>query len=166
MPYDPSFLPETGLPGLDIDFSMFDAEPDESSSQQTVTIWSKSPTISQTSTSQAGSIHLELPSDDIMRDMGALESDVHCSAQKRSVLGSKLAGDEEGVLLQPDFEFDEDGNIVELDVTRLSPQRREQYDLGSRDREKSVIEKMRDDMEGISLVYQVCFDFLWISTRY
>lgn len=32
--------------------------------------------------------------------------------------------DEEGVLLQPDFEFDEHGNIVEFDPSRMSPRKR------------------------------------------
>lgn len=33
-------------------------------------------------------------------------------------------GNEEGVLLQPDFEFDEDGNIIELGAREQSPRGR------------------------------------------
>lgn len=44
------------------------------------------------------------------------ESDVGNSAQKKGLFDRNMASlaDEEGVLLQADFEFDEDGNIVEL----------------------------------------------------
>lgn len=38
--------------------------------------------------------------------------------------GLELGGEEEGVLLQPDFDFDEDGNIVDLamaDATAMPP---------------------------------------------
>lgn len=38
-------------------------------------------------------------------------------------------GDEEGVLLQPDFEFDENGNIIEFDATNLSPRKRPKHSM-------------------------------------
>lgn len=36
--------------------------------------------------------------------------------------------DEEGVLLQPDFEFDAEGNIVEFHASKLSPRKRRKLD--------------------------------------
>ncbi|KAJ5952954.1 uncharacterized protein N7479_011367 [Penicillium vulpinum] len=124
LPYDPSFLPETALPGLEIDLSYFSGTPDDSSSQPSG-LWIKSPNNSLSGTSQLSSLHLELPSDDILGDGTIIGLDeTHESAQKkytlRSIMGLSL-GNEEGVLLQPDFEIDEDGNIIELGAGWQSP---------------------------------------------
>ena len=67
-------------------------------------------------------LQLDLSSEDIMRDFGGFgsHSEISGSAQRRP-LGRVAAGaldDEAGVLLQPDFEFDEDGNILELSGER------------------------------------------------
>lgn len=98
------------------------------SSQQS-TRWTSSPAVSQSSASQVGNIHLELPSDDVIRDAIYADgvSDVDASAQERGLFGRKGQADledEEGVLLQPDFEFDDLGNIVEFDASHLSPHKR------------------------------------------
>lgn len=53
------------------------------------------------------------------------------SSQKHGLsgkMGRERLGDEEGVLLQPDFEFDENGNIIEFDATNLSPRKRRKHD--------------------------------------
>lgn len=69
--------------------------------------------------SLAGNLQLDLPSDDLPNQGGfASETDVPGSMQRQDPLRRLLGpdfGDEEGFLLQPDFEFDEDGNIIELD---------------------------------------------------
>jgi meiotic recombination protein REC8 len=68
-----------------------------------------------------------------MEDVGTanivarFEDDIFGSAANRGLSGqtSTVAkGGEEGILLQPDFEFDEDGNIVEFHSSRLSPRKR------------------------------------------
>ncbi|KAJ5595457.1 uncharacterized protein N7459_001665 [Penicillium hispanicum] len=127
LPYDPTFLPETGLPGLDIDFNLFNGRTDDKSSQR-FDLWTKSPAGSQSSTSHMESIQLELPSDDAFRDeLLGVENEGLNSGKKRGLFGksSRLDGDdEEGILLQPDFEFDENGNIVEFDASMLSPRKR------------------------------------------
>ncbi|CAI7650527.1 unnamed protein product [Penicillium glandicola] len=124
LPYDPSFLPETALPGLEIDLSYFTATTDDSSSQLTG-IWTKSPNNSLSGTSQLSSLHLELPSDDILGEGTILGFDeINGSVQKKDTFGNMTGlglGNEEGVLLQPDFEFDEDGNIIELGARGQSP---------------------------------------------
>lgn len=104
---------------------MFDTSTEDASNKQSG-LWSESPGISHSGTSQIGSIQLELPSDDILHDVDMLNlgSDVDGSVQKRGIFGAMLKGDlgdEEGILLQPDFEFDEHGNIVELGDSRQSP---------------------------------------------
>ncbi|KAJ5612242.1 hypothetical protein N7510_005436 [Penicillium lagena] len=129
VPHDPAFLPETGLPGLDIDFSVFDKMVEESFSQKSTGWLSKSPMASQMLSSETESIQIELASDDVLRDIGmmSVQSDINSPIQKRSVggkmHGSHVGDEEQGILLQPDFEFDEDGNIVELSPSRLSPRR-------------------------------------------
>lgn len=107
--------------------SYFTATTDDSSSQLSG-LWTKSPNNSLSGTSQLSSLHLELPSDDILGEGTILGIDeINRSAQKkytfRNMTGLGL-GNEEGVLLQPDFEFDEDGNIIELGAREKSPHAR------------------------------------------
>ena len=124
LPYDPSFLPETALPGLEIDLSYFTTATDDISSQLSG-LWKRSPNNSLPVTSQLSSLHLELPSDDILGESTILGIDeINGSAQKKDTFGNMAGlglGNEEGVLLQPDFEFDEDGNIIELGAREKSP---------------------------------------------
>ncbi|KAF7530407.1 hypothetical protein PCG10_003778 [Penicillium crustosum] len=124
LPYDPSFLPETALPGLEIDLSHLNATMDDSSSQLSG-LWTKSPNNSLSGTSQLSSLHLDLPSDDILGEGTILGiNEINRSGQKNDTFGNITElglGNEEGVLLQPDFEFDEDGNIIELGARGKSP---------------------------------------------
>ncbi|KAJ5110048.1 hypothetical protein N7532_002693 [Penicillium argentinense] len=130
LPYDPSFLPETGLPGLDLDLSLFKRLTNLDSTQH-FGLWSEPTAGSHSSLSQTGNIHLELPQDDGLVGAGLQRPDdgVYGSAAKRGLFGRAPLvpldrQNEEGILLQPDFEFDEHGNIVEFDVSRLSPRKR------------------------------------------
>lgn len=118
LPYDPSFLPETNLPGINLDIAFFDISSTDLSSPHS-NPWTKSPSDGQSSASHIGSIRLELPSDDAF-----LGSDLHIAPEGETPTKKRGHGDEEGVLLQPDFEFDEDGNIIEFDPSRLSPRKR------------------------------------------
>ncbi|CAG8398639.1 unnamed protein product [Penicillium salamii] len=108
LPYDPSFLPETGLPGLEIDTSAFASGDDTS---QMSSLWSRSPVNSLSMGSQLSSLRLEIPSDG-----GIGEGSIMGLEEPRKDVTVQIAalGLEEGVLLQPDFEFDEDGNLIEL----------------------------------------------------
>jgi meiotic recombination protein REC8 len=98
------------------------------SSSQLSGLWSKSPNNSLSGTSQLSSLHLELPSDDILGEGTILGIDeINGSAQKKDPFGNVTGlglSNEEGVLLQPGFEFDEDGNIIELDTRGKSPHAR------------------------------------------
>ena len=53
-------------------------------------------------------------------------ADTITSGKKRGVFGRDARSDleDEGILLQPDFEFDEDGNIIEFDTSAMSPRKR------------------------------------------
>ncbi|KAJ9488580.1 hypothetical protein VN97_g4723 [Penicillium thymicola] len=140
LPYDPSFLPETALPGLEIDLSYFTATTDDDLSQLSG-LWAKSPNNSLSGTSQLSCLHLDLPSDDILGDGTVLGIDeTNRSAQKRDPFANMTGlglGNEEGVLLQPDFEFDEDGNIIELGAKEESPHARKST-VGPRESEGPI----------------------------
>ncbi|KAJ5887758.1 hypothetical protein N7495_007799 [Penicillium taxi] len=113
LPYDLAFLPETGLQGIDLSF--IDILPDLKKSAA----WVKSPDQSQSSMSQLGSIQLDFPSDLLLdSDLPNMKDDTDTISRKRG------PDDEEGILLQPDFEFDEYGNIVEFDAGHISPTKR------------------------------------------
>jgi meiotic recombination protein REC8 len=90
-------------------------------------------------------LRLELLSDDILGDGTILGLDeVNGSAQKKDAFGNMTGlglGNEEGVLLQPDFEFDEDGNIIELGA-RVSPRTRKST-VGPRESEGPVDDQHR-----------------------
>lgn len=104
--------------------SHLNATMDDSSSQLSG-LWTKSPNNSLSGTSQLSSLHLDLPSDDILGEGTILGiNEINRSGQKNDTFGNITElglGNEEGVLLQPDFEFDEDGNIIELGARGKSP---------------------------------------------
>lgn len=58
--------------------------------------------------------------------MQDLYADTIGSGKKRGLFGggARAEIEDEGVLLQPDFEFDEDGNIIEFDASHMSPRKR------------------------------------------
>lgn len=70
------------------------------------------------STPSKDGLRLDLPSDDLVKGLSGFgtESDMGSPAHKKGIFDKNPSAftDEEGVLLQADFEFDEDGNIVEL----------------------------------------------------
>jgi meiotic recombination protein REC8 len=111
-------MPETNLPGLDIDLSYF-APTDEASSQIS-SLWTKSPINSLSDVSQLSSLQIEFQSDDMGEGTFMGFEDI---GSERKDLLHRVAGlgVEQGVLLQPDFEFDEDGNLVELDGRARTP---------------------------------------------
>ncbi|KAJ5698984.1 hypothetical protein N7462_000989 [Penicillium macrosclerotiorum] len=148
LPYDPTFLPETGLPGIDLNLTIFDIHIDDNSSLQS-SVWTNSPTTSQSSLSQIGKLHLDLPSDEFLRD-GDVQSpgiEINTASKKRGLFGGETQADFEdsGVLFDPDFRFDEDGNIVEFDDSRLSPRKRRKFKANLQGSEGPKTEQTRDD---------------------
>lgn len=89
-------------------------------SQQSSVFIPRTPELSQSALSSNSVPGLNLPSDDnILREIGGFssEADAGSTAQGGFDLGRMMASslnEDAGVLLQPDFEFDEDGNIIEL----------------------------------------------------
>lgn len=77
-------------------------------------------------------------------------SDMGSSVQKGSRFGggrpSIFGDEEEGILLQPDFEFDEEGNIIELAMKKRSQDRVSQGQAASRNMsEAPVTGKVREE---------------------
>ena len=88
-------------------------------SQGSSLLWTKSHETSHLAVPLTSNLQLDIPSDDLLNLGGGLgsENDIASSIQRVGHLGRALGldfGDKEGILLQADFEFDEDGNIVEL----------------------------------------------------
>lgn len=129
LPYDPSFLPENNLPGLGLDLSKLNRLLDMDPSQQSSVFLPQTPDLSQSALSSSSALRLNLPSDDnVLRDTGGFssEADIASSVQGGLDFGVLMASslnEDGGVLLQPDFEFDEDGNIIELGPRQNSERR-------------------------------------------
>ncbi|KAJ5670590.1 uncharacterized protein N7477_005953 [Penicillium maclennaniae] len=74
--------------------------------------------------SQNGQVQLEFPHDELVGgNLLDKMNDINSSAQKQGLFGKQMkpSMEEEGVLLNPDFEFDDNGDIVEFDASRVSP---------------------------------------------
>lgn len=116
LPYDPTFLPEVNLPGLNIDITVLGRPWERNLTQQSSLLLSTPTDLSQSSAPPDDRLQLHFSSDDLL-GYGAASLSTSATLTKDHLFRKSLAlpsGDEEGVLLQPDFEFDEDGNIVEL----------------------------------------------------
>ncbi|XRM44074.1 R8 protein [Aspergillus tubingensis] len=119
LPYDASFLPENNLPGLGLDFTSLNLSLDLDLSQQPNRVWPQTPDLSQSALSQTDSLKLDLSSNRSFGDIDGFSAGT--SVSRYGGIGIDFGGfeplqlgEESGVILQPDFEFDEDGNIIEL----------------------------------------------------
>lgn len=127
VPYDPAFIPELSLPGLNLDLVNIHTAKESSLNLHSSLLSSN---LSNSDHSRAGidalpQLDISSPSIALGETGGfTLASDRASSTQKDNYRfrGSAFE-DEEGVLLQPDFEFDEDGNIVDLVTNELSVSR-------------------------------------------
>ncbi|KAE8146755.1 Rec8 like protein-domain-containing protein [Aspergillus avenaceus] len=120
LPYDPSFLPEQDLSGLGLNLSKLSLPTETSASQQSSLLWPRTPDLSQSALSQGSSLRLNISVGDIiLNDAGGFGSGTNVASsvvQGYDLIGlaSRVLNEESGVLLQPDFEFDADGNLIEL----------------------------------------------------
>ncbi|KAL4883954.1 hypothetical protein BJY04DRAFT_215841 [Aspergillus karnatakaensis] len=150
LPYDPSFLPENNLANLCLDLSKLNSLLETDTSQQSSIFIPRTPDLSQSALSGGSDLQLHLPSDDgILRNIGGFssEADIGSSAHGGldfgQMMGSSLNENGGGLLLQPDFEFDENGNIIELEIRRQSEMR--QIRPTSEVRESGLNEPTWDD---------------------
>ncbi|KAE8168092.1 hypothetical protein BDV40DRAFT_295208 [Aspergillus tamarii] len=119
LPYDSSFLPECDLPGMGMDLSKLSLPFDTTTSQHSDLLWPKTPDLSQSALSRSPSLRFSFSYDNmILKDGGGIDSETKLSSVQRSIdlrgLAATTFAEEGGILLQPDFEFDEDGNLIEL----------------------------------------------------
>ena len=113
VPYDPSFLPELNLPGMGFEEVELRSQPIKTNAtthEEPTPLFTGSSNFASESSMSAGggSLRLNIPpsEDEFMMQQ-------QDDAGRRDPPPPPFA-DEEGVLLQADFEFDEDGNIIEL----------------------------------------------------
>ncbi|KAE8401965.1 hypothetical protein BDV37DRAFT_168209 [Aspergillus pseudonomiae] len=105
---------------MGMDLSKLSLPFDSATSQHSGLLWPKTPDLSQSDLSRSPSLRFSFSYDDMIgRNAGGIDSEtnVPSSAQRSINLGGLTAttfAEEGGILLQPDFEFDEDGNLIEL----------------------------------------------------
>ncbi|PGG99423.1 hypothetical protein AJ79_08539 [Helicocarpus griseus UAMH5409] len=125
LPDDPSFIPDLMLPGLNVDLSALEISSSIGSPRKSSLLSSHLSSSSKSSRFSDGKLHLNISSSDIGGvDAGAFgfNSDISSTARKETQFELPAAfAEETGVLFQPDFEFDGEGNMVELPV-RQAPQ--------------------------------------------
>lgn len=133
---------------MTFDFITFNTETEITASPQSSLLWTRSSGLSH-STPSKDSLRLDLPSDDLVKGLSGFgtESDMGSPAHKRGIFDKNPPSftDEEGVLLQADFEFDEDGNIVELGSMQPSHARGNQ--AGGNVNETPVMPSMKGTLE-------------------
>ncbi|EEH33477.2 Rad21/Rec8 N terminal domain-containing protein [Paracoccidioides lutzii Pb01] len=124
IPDDPSFIPFLMLPGLNVDLSALDITSNIGSPRKSSLLSSKISESNKSSHFSDGQLHLNISSSDIS-GLGAgafgLPSDIGSIGTKENEFElPAVFAEETGVLLQPDFEFDGEGNIIELPVRQTT----------------------------------------------
>ncbi|KAH8431525.1 R8 protein [Aspergillus melleus] len=103
---------------MDIDLSKWTIAFNAETNQDSELVWPRTPDLSQSAISLNSSLQLSFSSADIMMgDLVKFGSETDVGSVQRSTDFARavsVLGEEQGILLQPDFEFDEDGNLVEL----------------------------------------------------
>lgn len=123
VPYDPAFIPDFTLPILDLDllnpFGTTVSDPKLNSSLVSSN-FSVSPH-SQLDMAILPQLDVDSPSNNTLVEFGGFSfgsGSVHSAQERNNIFGApETRAEEEGVLLQPDFEFDEEGNIIDLLMT-------------------------------------------------
>ncbi|KAL1970210.1 hypothetical protein VTN77DRAFT_5370 [Rasamsonia byssochlamydoides] len=155
VPYDPAFIPELSLPGLNLDLINLRTTTESTLNLQSSLLSSNVSDSDHSRTGIDALPQLDISSSIALGETGGftLASDRASSAQKDNhrFRGSAFE-DEEGVLLQPDFEFDEDGNIVDLVRNELSIGRADEHNLQRS--ELTVRPRVSADVQGEPMPHQ------------
>ena len=140
-------MPELSLPGLDLDFANLDISTEDRPNLYCSLLSTPFTNSSNSPLMEKHQISIDISSPTIVaghiRDVGAtsrMGSARHETAFKRA----SIFDDEEGVVLQPDFEFDEEGNIIELNK-KEPPDQAE--NLAHVQREHHIGEEARKNLE-------------------
>ena len=146
-----------------MDFFELNLPKNDRESQQSSFQFPMTPDLSLTAASRTSSLQLDFGSQDlILRDIHGFSSESEMTnSVQRSVQRGRIAvtalNDEEGILLQPDFDFDEDGNLIELGGLNAAAE------VGKRssgwlDTDIPVTDEVKEgELDDISWDYQVQF---------
>ncbi|PGG97935.1 hypothetical protein AJ80_09611, partial [Polytolypa hystricis UAMH7299] len=149
LPDDPSFIPGLMLPGLNVDLSVLDFSTEHETPRRSSLLSSQLHQSSHYNNLSSDLVRLNLSSSSIGGgDAGGfgLASDMSSTGKKdlRTLDHPSAFAEEGGVLFQPDFEFDEEGNIIELPA-RQTPQ---EASLGiPRGSESGIASHVRRELE-------------------
>lgn len=114
LPHDPSFIPELMLPGLNVDLSALEITTNFDTPRSSL-LSSYIPHSNKSGRVSSQRLRLDLSSE-IGNGPFGFPSEMTSPVKESEVELPAFLGEEAGVLLQPDFEFDEEGNIRELPV--------------------------------------------------
>lgn len=116
VPYDKSFMPDVDIAGV-YELLAFDPRPEFLPSQRTSLLSTQGSSSDSRTNLVFDEPQLHISSSDIdimpLNGPGSVGKMSNSTVIENQV-GQTMLSDEEGVLLQPDFEFDEEGNIVDL----------------------------------------------------
>ncbi|KAL1863645.1 hypothetical protein Plec18167_000741 [Paecilomyces lecythidis] len=116
VPYDKSFMPDVDIAGV-YKLLAFDPRPEFLPSQRTSLLSTQGSSSDGRTNLVFDELQLHISSSDIdimpLNGPGSVGKMSNSTVIENQV-GQTMLSDEEGVLLQPDFEFDEEGNIVDL----------------------------------------------------
>ena len=137
------------LPGLNLDLSALDILTDVETPHSSSLLWSKSRQSSRSSHFSADKLCLDVSSSQMIHGDAdgcfGFVSDISSTAKKdtQSEFPSIFA-EEGGILLQPDFEFDGEGNIIELAVKQNVQTKATAIDRRS---EPAITNRVREHIE-------------------
>ncbi|KAK2747159.1 hypothetical protein FQN57_002416 [Myotisia sp. PD_48] len=128
LPYDPAFVPELMLPGLNVDLSALDLGTERNSPTKSHLLSSFVPQSTPSNRAAQQQARLNLSSPGVAfgtADRLGYFSDISSARKEDQIELPLYSNNEAGILLQPDFEFDGEGNMIELSAKRTpEPEKR------------------------------------------
>ena len=149
MPHDATFVPDLMLPGLNLELSTLDISTDAETPSSSSLLWSQSRQSSRSSHLSDEKLRLNISASEMIPGDAdgcfIFASDISSTANKvaQSEFPSIFA-EEGGLLLQPDFEFDGEGNIIELAVKQNVQTKATAIDRRS---EPAITNRVREHIE-------------------
>lgn len=147
MPDDPKFVPSFLLADLNADLTAFELLNNHETPRNSSLLSTENSTSRLPNQSSINGLQLDISSSSIAggrADLSGFTSDVPSTAKKASAFDRTSFFDEEGgVIFQPDFEFDGEGNIIELPVRQASQQASLNLNMG----ESDITARVRQEIE-------------------
>ena len=137
-------MPELSLPGLDLDFANLDISAEDRPNLYCSLLSTPFTNSSNSPLMEKHHISIDISSPTIITGHVGATSRMGSARHETAFKRASIFDDEEGVVLQPDFEFDEEGNIIELNK-KDPPDQAE--NLAHVQHEHDVGEEARNDSE-------------------